>query len=237
MSKAIFIDTTLCTACRACQVACKQWHNLPAEKTVNRGSYQNPEDLSFSTYKLVRMNEEIIDNKLHWLFFPDQCRHCREAPCLDTAYDERAIYKDHLTGAIVYTAQTKELNADDIIDSCPYNIPKRAADNTLAKCDMCNDRVHNGLKPACVQTCPTGAMDFGERKEMVAKAEKRVKEVQATHPGATLLDPYEVNVIYLVSQSPRLYWEFAMAQPGKGGLKRGVALRKMAGPLAKLLKV
>ena len=237
MSKAIFIDTTLCTACRACQVACKQWHNLPAEETVNRGSYQNPEDLSFSTYKLVRMNEEIIDNKLHWLFFADQCRHCRDAPCLDTAFDERAIYKDPLTGAIVYTAQTKRLNADDIIDSCPYNIPRRAADNTLAKCDMCNDRVHNGLKPACVQTCPTGAMDFGDREVMVARAEKRLKQVQTTHPGAKLLDPDAVNVIYLVSQSPRLYWEFAMAQPGKGGLKRSVALRKMAGPLAKLINV
>ena len=55
MSKSFLVDTTLCTACRGCQVACKQWHDLPAEETVNRGSYQNPADLSFDTYKLVRM--------------------------------------------------------------------------------------------------------------------------------------------------------------------------------------
>ena len=48
MSKSFLIDTTLCTACRGCQVACKQWHDLPAEKTVNRGSYQNPEDLKLA---------------------------------------------------------------------------------------------------------------------------------------------------------------------------------------------
>ena len=237
MSKAIFIDTTLCTACRGCQVACKQWHNLPAEKTVNRGSYQNPEDLSFKTYKLVRMTEEIINNKLHWLFFPDQCRHCVDAPCLETAYDERAIYRDHLTGAIIYTDQTKHLDIDAIIDSCPYNIPRKGPDNTLFKCDMCVDRVHNGLKPACVTTCPSGAMDFGDRKEMIKKAENRLKQVKQEHPKAMLLDPEYVNVIYLVSQAPELYSEFAMSRPSRGGIKRSVAIRKMMGPLAKLMKV
>ena len=105
MSKAFFIDTTLCTACRACQVACKQWHDLPAEKTKNLGTYQNPADLSFDTYKLVRMNEEVIGGRLQWLFFPEQCRHCVEAPCLETAGDEGAIYQDP-SGAIIYTAQT-----------------------------------------------------------------------------------------------------------------------------------
>ena len=70
MSKSFLIDTTLCTACRGCQVACKQWHDLPAEEeTVNRGSYQNPADLSFDTYKLVRMREEVIDGKLDGCFF------------------------------------------------------------------------------------------------------------------------------------------------------------------------
>ena len=72
MSKSFLIDTTLCTACRGCQVACKQWHDLPAEKTINRGTFENPADLSFDTYKLVRMREEVINGKLNWLFFPEQ---------------------------------------------------------------------------------------------------------------------------------------------------------------------
>ncbi|MDP4727151.1 MAG: formate dehydrogenase, partial [Desulfobacterales bacterium] len=94
MSKSFLVDTTLCTACRGCQVACKQWHDLPAEKTINHGSYQNPEDLSFDTYKLVRMNEEVIGGQFRWLYFPDQCRHCLEPPCEATAGEPSAIYKD-----------------------------------------------------------------------------------------------------------------------------------------------
>jgi len=237
MTKSFFIDTPLCTACRGCQVACKQWHDLPAEATVNRGSFQNPEDLSYLTYKLVRMNEEIIGKKLHWLFFPDQCRHCIDAPCLETAMDEDAIYRDPATGAILYTAKTKELDADEIIASCPYNIPRKGPDGTLAKCDMCNDRVHNGLKPACVTTCPTGTMNFGDRYEMVALAQERLKITQKKHPKAMLLYPNDVNVIYLVTQDPSLYSEYAVASADRGGMSRSVAIRKMMGPFARLMKV
>lgn len=237
MSKAFFVDVTLCTACRGCQVACKQWHDLPAEKTVNTGTYQNPPDLSFSTYKLVRMNEEIIDGKLNWLFFPDQCRHCIDAPCLETAMDENAIYKDPATGAILYTAQTKDLDAEEIMGSCPYNIPRKAADGTLAKCDMCNDRVHNGLKPACVQTCPTGAMNFGDREEMLELANAQLEIRKRKYPKAALLDPDEINVIYLVAQDPGLYSEYAVAGVNRGGISRSVALRKMLSPFGRMMRV
>ena len=64
MSKGFFIDTTRCIACKGCQIACKQWNNLPAEKTRNRGPLQNPSDFSFTTYKLVRMNEDITAGKI-----------------------------------------------------------------------------------------------------------------------------------------------------------------------------
>lgn len=235
MSKSFFIDTTLCTACRACQVACKQWHDLPAEETKNRGTYENPADLSFDTYKLVRMREEVIDGKLQWLFFPEQCRHCAEAPCLDTAGDETAVYKDAATGAIIFTANTKGLNVDEIIESCPYNIPRKGPDGTLAKCDMCLDRVHNGLLPACVKTCPTGAMNFGERSEMVALAKSRLSTVKKANPKAALLDPDDVNVIYLVTEKPSLYHEFAVASNTAFDITRQVALRRMFKPLTNIV--
>ena len=235
MSKSFFIDTTLCTACRACQVACKQWHDLPAEETKNRGTYENPADLSFDTYKLVRMREEVIGGKLQWLFFPEQCRHCDEAPCLDTAGDETAVYKDAATGAIIFTANTKGLNVDEIIESCPYNIPRKGPDGTLAKCDMCLDRVHNGLLPACVKTCPTGAMNFGERSEMVALAKSRLSTVKKANPKAALLDPDDVNVIYLVTEKPSLYHEFAVASNTAFDITRQVALRRMFKPLTNIV--
>lgn len=234
MAKSFFIDTTLCTACRACQVACKQWHGLPAETTANRGTFENPPDLSFDTYKLVRMRETVVDGRLKWLFFPEQCRHCSEAPCLETAGNASAIFRDAASGAIIYTANTRFLEAEDIIESCPYNIPRKLPDGTLAKCDMCLDRVQNGLLPACVQTCPTGAMNFGERSDMLALAEKRLAGVKQKAPGAMLLDTNDVNVVYLVEHDPTLYHEFAIARAGTGGMTRQVALRKLLGPAADL---
>jgi formate dehydrogenase iron-sulfur subunit len=234
MSKSFFIDTSLCTACRACQVACKQWHDLPAEKTKNRGTFENPPDLSFITYKVVRMREQVIGGKLNWLFFPEQCRHCIEAPCLETAGDPSAIYRDDKTGAIIFTANTKHLNADEIIESCPYNIPRKAPDGTLAKCDMCIDRVENGLPPACVQTCPTGAMNFGDRDEMLALAKKRLGEVKKKYPKAMLIDEDTVSVIYLVTEDPELYHEFAVASSSSFDISRVVALKRLIRPLTNL---
>ena len=231
MSKSFFVDTTLCTACRGCQVACKQWHDLPAEDTVNRGTYQNPADLSFDTYKLVRMREEVVDGKLRWLFFPDQCRHCIEAPCEATAGDPAAIFTNQATGAVLYTANTRQLNAGEIIESCPYNIPRKSADGTLAKCDMCNDRVQNGLQPACVKVCPTGAMNFGERGDMLTLATSRLAELKGKFPDAMLLDPDDVHTIYLVAFEPTLYHEFAVASATTGsGITRQAALRRMFRP-------
>jgi len=231
MSKSFLVDTTLCTACRGCQVACKQWHDLPAEETVNRGSYQNPADLSFDTYKLVRMREEVVDGKLRWLFFPDQCRHCMEPPCQDTAGDESAIFTNTSTGAVMYTANTRNLDAGEIRQSCPYDIPRQAKDGTIAKCDMCNDRVENGLEPACVKVCPTGAMNFGDRDDIMELAQKHLAAAQKKFTNATLLDPDDVRTVYLVGFDPNFYHEYAVASATEYGISRHAALRKMFRPL------
>jgi len=232
--KSFFIDTTLCMACRGCQVACKQWHYLPAEKTVNRGTYQNPADLSFVTYKLVRFEEVVVGGKLKWLFFADQCRHCLEPPCEMTADDPKAIFSDSATGAVLYTATTKNVDAQAVVDSCPYNIPTAAKDGTLAKCDMCIDRVENGLLPACVKTCPTGAMNFGDREEILAMARKRLAAVKKTDPKAKLLDPDDIRVIFLVTEDPKLYHKFAMASNTAFDISRAVALKRLFRPLTSL---
>lgn len=229
--KAFFIDTTLCTACKGCQVACKQWHQLPAEKTENRGSFQNPGDLSFQTYKLVRMSEVLVDGKLKWLFFPDQCRHCLEPPCRDMAGDEKAVFKDDRTGAVIYTAQTKGLLPEEL--ECPYNIPRKGENGLLAKCDMCIDRVYNGQSPACVKTCPAGAMNFGDYDKILDMAHKRLKEVKKFQPTASLLDPEMVRVIYLVTEKPLLYHQFSIAGVYRPGITRTAALRKLAAPFVR----
>ena len=211
MSKGFFIDTTRCIACKGCQVACKQWNNLPADKTENQGNLQNPPDFSFTTYKLVRMNEEIIGGKVNWLFFPDQCRHCLIPPCLLWAQDEDAIYQDEETGAVIYTSDTENLEAADIIGACPYNVPRSDGNGMLAKCTMCNDRVTKGLQPACVKTCPTGTLNFGDLEEMQEMANERLEKVKSTYPDAQLLDADDVRVIFLTAFAPQNYHNYAVS--------------------------
>ncbi|MCJ2164533.1 MULTISPECIES: 4Fe-4S dicluster domain-containing protein [unclassified Pseudodesulfovibrio] len=209
MSKTFFIDLTKCTACRGCQVACKQWKKLPAEKTENWGSHQNPKDLSGVTLKLVRFEEVEKDGKMQWLFFPEQCRHCIEPPCLDAMTVPGSIVHDKETGAVVYTDLTaKEPNKDAFGMSCPYDIPRvNKETGRVVKCDMCIDRVKAGMLPACVLTCPTGAMNFGDREDMLALAEKHLAAASKKYPEAELVDAEYVRVIYLVQTDPDSYYE------------------------------
>ena len=151
-------------------------------------------------------------------------------PCQTTAGDPTTIFTGAATGAVIYTAVTRELNAEEIRESCPYDIPRQAGDGTLAKCDMCSDRVENGLQPACVKVCPTGAMNFGERDEIMALANERLAAAQKKYPNTMLLDPEDVRTIYLVGFDPMRYHENAIASARPGGMTRQAALRKMFRP-------
>lgn len=232
--KGFFIDLTKCTACRGCQVACKQWHKLPAEETRNWGSHQNPKDLSFITYKLVRMEELVEGDKLKdWLFFPEQCRHCIDPPCkmVGDMDDEQAIKQDWETGAVLFTQKTQNLYFEEIRNSCPYDIPREDKDSLImSKCDMCNDRVTNGLLPACVKSCPTGAMNFGDLDDMKKLAEERLKEAKKIYPGAVLGDPNSVRVIYLFTAKPHNYYPRAVANLGPRLYNRKQAFAKLFRP-------
>lgn len=197
--KSILVDTSRCTACRGCQVACKQWNGLPGTKTKQRGTYQNPEDLSFETYKVVRFADgRKEDGKPYWHFFSDQCRHCIDPPCLDTiaAHIQGGGLRDEATGAILYLPPSSKAPFEEVRGSCPFNIPRQdPKTKTLSKCTLCFDRISNNKVPACVQSCPTGSMVFGDRKEILELAAKRVEELKQTYPKAMALNPDEVRVI------------------------------------------
>lgn len=230
--KSFFIDTSKCTACRGCQMACKQWNRNGTEKTFNRGSHQNPPDLSSSAFKLVRFNEVVVDGKPAWYFFPDQCRHCLEPPCKETADGlvKNSIIKDDKTGAVIFTSRTKKLKAREILQACPYQIPRMDLETkSLSKCTMCLDRITDGLLPACVKTCPTGTMSFGDRPEILAKAKKRLAEVRGKFPKSSLLDADDVRVIFLVLDERSKYHRFASAD--EKGITRTAALRKLFKPM------
>lgn len=212
--KSIFVDTTKCTACRGCQVACKQWNMNPATKTVQRGNHQNPEDLSFVTYKLVRFSEFEENGKPVWYFFADQCRHCSTPPCKIVAEIQNvtAISVDKETGAVLYDPKVKikEKEFQAIRRACPWDIPRwDEKTQGMAKCTMCIDRIKEGLPPACVKTCPTGAMNFGDRDKILAMAKQRLEEVKKNYPKAALLNPDFLRTIFLVVDEPRKYHKFA----------------------------
>jgi formate dehydrogenase iron-sulfur subunit len=231
--KTFYIDLTKCTACRGCQVACKQWKKLPAEQTRNVGSHQNPQDLSAVTLKLVRFTEVEVGKALQWLFFPEQCRHCVNAFCYEAAGAESqdAIIHDQETGAVVFTPKTAELDYDMIRGACPYDIPRMdPATKIMTKCDMCLDRVQNGLKPSCVKTCPTGAMNFGDREDMLKLAEQGLAKAKARYPQAMLVNVEDVRVVYLAPFDPKLYHKTMMADIGPRTFTRGSLLAQMLRP-------
>ncbi|MCK4342310.1 MAG: formate dehydrogenase [Phycisphaerae bacterium] len=206
--KSFLIDTTKCFACRACQVACKQWNGLPAEKQVphNRGTYENPPDLSYSQWVLVHfMEAERPDGSLAWNFVRNSCRHCVDAPCKQAAKYKDSITIDEQTGAVLFTEKTKRESYRKIREACPFDVPRKGPDGRLYKCRMCVDRVHNGELPACVKACPSGALLFGDRDEMLAVAERRLAAIRGQYPDATVLDRRDVRLLILLGDRESLY--------------------------------
>jgi formate dehydrogenase iron-sulfur subunit len=236
--KSFFIDTTKCTACRGCQIACKQWNKNPGTKTLQRGNHQNPADLSASTFKLVRFNEvEVPGGEPKWYFFPDQCRHCMSPPCKEVADGKvkGAIIQDEKTGAVIFNPKVKMKPGDfkEVREACPYDIPRISGAGIMAKCTMCFDRIKEGMLPACAKTCPTGAMSFGDRKEILEKANKRLEEIKGQYKDAMLANPDDVRAIYLLMDDPKKYHKFAVAE-NTIGITRKMALKRLFQPLSGL---
>jgi formate dehydrogenase iron-sulfur subunit len=182
-AKGMLIDSTRCIGCRACQVACKQWNELPAEKTTffEGPSYQNPKDLSADTFLYMSYNEfrDPKTEKMRWVFGRHACMHCIDPGCA-SACPVGALHKTP-EGPVAYDAG-RCLGCRYCMIACPWNIPKFQwfkALPEIRKCTMCVDRVAEGLIPACAKACPTGSILFGERRELLATAKKRI----ADQPG------------------------------------------------------
>lgn len=171
--KVLMITPALCTACRACQVACKQWNDLPADETSNTGSYENPPDLTGNLYNRVRFIE-IDGDTPKWLFMNQRCVHCQDAPCIQGCNEKGAIFKSP-EGFILYD-KDKCLGKPGIkgkmgcAKACPYDVVRFDNNGKFSKCTFCYDRVSGGIDPACAKTCPTGAIAYGNKDELVAKA-------------------------------------------------------------------
>jgi len=213
--KSILFDSTKCIACRACQVACKQWNGLRGEETNNRGSYENPPDLSPQTWIKMRFIETGKQGVPGWTFLRQACMHCTDAACVRVC-PNGSLYH-HPLGFVAYNKDTCT-GCGYCIDACPFHVP-RSTRNILTgiakmdKCTLCTtqglDRIAEGWEPACVKTCPPYALKFGDRDPLKAEGTKRVQALKSQgYANAYLYGERELNglhVLYVLDNSPGVY--------------------------------
>jgi formate dehydrogenase iron-sulfur subunit len=205
------IDVSICIGCKACQVACNEWNDLRDEVGHNVGVYDNPADLSPDTWTLMRFDEVAgEDDKLEWLIRKDGCMHCAEPGCL-TACPEPGAIIQYANGIVDFQSEYC-IGCGYCVAGCPFDVPRISKkDNKAYKCTLCVDRVSVGQEPACVKTCPTGAISFGSKEDMLHQADERVVELQGRgFAGAGVYDPKGVggtHVMYVLQHAdkPSLY--------------------------------
>src|SRR3974390_1723443 len=172
------IDTTTCIGCKACEVACVEWNDMPFQPTTFDNTYQTMPDTNWNYWNLIKFNEhEQADGSLQWLMRKHQCMHCAEPGCLEACPAGGAIVQ--YTNGVVYFQQDHCIGCGYCITGCPFNIPKlNSVTKRVYKCSLCTDRVSQGLEPACIKACPTGCLHFGTKDDMKFLAEKRAKQLR-----------------------------------------------------------
>ncbi|PZG31346.1 4Fe-4S ferredoxin [Spongiactinospora gelatinilytica] len=168
-----FTDTSVCIGCKACEVACKEWNDVPDDGFVFRAtSYDNTGGLGASTWRHVAFIEDFTERGDRWLMSSDVCKHCTHAACLDVCP----------TGALFRTEFDTIVVQADICNGCGYCVPacpygvidRREDDGRAWKCTLCYDRLRDGLEPACAKACPTDSIQFGPLEELRERAAERL---------------------------------------------------------------
>lgn len=150
-----FIDLSRCIGCNSCTVSCKQWRDIPPGPA-----------------KPMRVHQWETGNfpnvRLHML--PVPCFHCEEPACMK-ACENKAIYKEEKYGAVL-VEPNKCKGERKCWTACPYGSPQYENDEPgarMLKCNMCIDRLEEGLKPICVLSCSMRALEFGKWSEITEK--------------------------------------------------------------------
>jgi formate dehydrogenase iron-sulfur subunit len=218
-AKGFFTDTSVCIGCKACEVACKEWNQLPAnEPQFLADSYDNTGQLDAQNWRHVKFLEPearltastTAGNGQAWLMMSDVCKHCQQASCAEVCP----------TNAIVRTEFDTVLIQQDVcngcrncIAACPYGvIGFSQATGTARKCTLCYDRLQAGLTPACAKACPTQSIRFGNLADLRAAADERLAQLrQEGHGGAQLYGQGDgsvyggLNAFFLLMDKPEVY--------------------------------
>ena len=221
VTKGFFTDTTVCIGCKACEVACKEWNQLPDDGFVFTAmSYDNTAALGASTWRHVAFverpvafgNQVTADGGFSWLMMSDVCKHCQRAGCLENCP----------TGAIVRTEFDTVYVQPDICNGCGYCvvgcpfgvIDRREDDGRAWKCTLCYDRLKGDLEPACAKACPTDSIQFGDLADLRLRAEERVAQLHQRGVDAAYLYGADaadqpgtegLNAFFLLVDRPEVY--------------------------------
>jgi formate dehydrogenase iron-sulfur subunit len=214
--KGFFTDTTLCIGCKACEVACKEWNQLPEDGFNFTGmSYDNTGHLGSSTWRHVSFIERPVPlggtlaSNFSWLMMSDVCKHCARAGCLEACP----------TGAIVRTEFGSVYIQPEIcngcgycVSACPFGVVDRREDDGRAwKCTLCYDRLKADMTPACAKACPTQSIQFGDLVQLRVKARQRVEELHGRGMQEAYLYGEEqkgtggLNAFFLLADKPEKY--------------------------------
>ncbi len=204
------IDVSKCIGCKACQVACMEWNDTRDAIGSNHGVYDNPSDLTENSWTVMRFAEVETDRGLEWLIRKDGCMHCADPGCLKACPAPGAIVQ--YSNGIVDFHEENCIGCGYCITGCPFNIPRLSKRNSkVYKCTLCSDRIAVGLEPACVKTCPTGAIVFGTKDDMLHHAEERIADLKSRgFTSAGIYNPQGVggtHVMYVLhhADKPELY--------------------------------
>jgi formate dehydrogenase iron-sulfur subunit len=241
-----FTDTTLCIGCKACEVACKQWNQLPSDGFSFTGnSYDNTSHLSETTWRHVAFVEQVDGDRSRessrWLMMSDVCKHCEEAPCQESCPTGSIIYNEF---GNVYVQPDICNGCGYCVVACPFGVLGRSEDDGhVHKCTLCYDRQKGGMTPACAKACPTDSIQFGPIEELRAKAKQRLEDLQSRGQKEAYLygdqptsEYSALNAFFLLTDHPEVFnLPEAPKKPAKGmkaryllSLAAGAALTALA---------
>ena len=221
------IDVSACIGCKACQVACMEWNDVRDEVGHNVGVYDNPADLTENSWTVMRFSEVEQNGKLEWLIRKDGCMHCADPGCLKACPAPGAIIQ--YANGIVDFHQENCIGCGYCVTGCPFNVPRISKkDKKAYKCTLCSDRVAVGQEPACVKTCPTGAIVFGTKEAMKDHAAERIVDLKERgFKNAGLYDPAGVGGTHVM---------YVLHHADKPGLYHGLPAEPTISPMVSLWK-
>ena len=182
-----FTDTSVCIGCKACEVACKEWNDVPEDGLDFTGhSYDNTGGARAPTPGATSpSSSRTATARMRWLMSSDVCKHCTSAACLEVCP----------TGALFRTEFGTVVVQQDICNGCGYCVPacpygvidRREEDGRAHKCTLCYDRLKDDMTPACAKACPTESIQFGPLDEMRERAFERLEVLQVAGESSARL--------------------------------------------------